>query len=321
MKKKAIGVLFALFALLAFQNPVFAQVKTSLTVQSDQHGAKVYLNDRLAGFTSPGFSTFVSPGLYFIRLTKEGFPDFRTTVVVGKNPITIVANFGGMPVPPHAPAPWQHQLIVDANVRGAQVFINGAFAGTTPYTGFLNPGTYAVTVRFPGYEDYSRSIRLAGSYRLYASLTPLPYPVYIDVSNVPGAQIYRDSLYIGTTPYHGAWMPGTYYVRIIAPGYDEYVDQVSVSGPLTMQVSLAPALVDYEIKIPDFFLSQAGRILSFADFQVYLDGRKLDSAYGKALSGVHRLTIFLNDVRLEADFVLSSGRPAIIEPFFGIKVQ
>jgi len=82
------------FILIALGGLVFAQAKTSLNIQSNQVGARVYINDNLAGYTSPSFSTLVAPGLYRIRVSKDGFPEFKTTVVIGQSPITIVAYLG-----------------------------------------------------------------------------------------------------------------------------------------------------------------------------------------------------------------------------------
>jgi hypothetical protein len=322
-------ILCAVIALVALQSLLFAQTKTSLNIQSNQVGARVFLNDNLAGYTTPNFSTLVNPGMYTLKVTKDGFPDFKTTVVVGQSPITVVANLGMPPAPSHSPPPMplpkpqsdKHELTIEANVRGAQIYINGAFVGYTPFVSSYHPGTYSVSIRLNGYEEYSRSIKLSGSYRLFASLDPLPYPVYIDAANIPGASIYRDSVFIGTTPYRNAWMAGTYSVRISAPGYDDFVEKVFVSGPLTMQASLVFAYVDYEIRIPAFFATVRDNSLSFRDFAVYLDDRRIDSPYGRTTSGTHRLTMVFNDLRFETSFNLPQGKLLVIEPFLGVHIQ
>lgn len=326
MKKR---VLLAALALLALQSLVFAQAKTSLNVQSNQAGARVYLNDNLAGYTSPNFSTLVVPGQYRIRVTKDGFSDFSTTVVVGQSPVTIIAYLGGPPpsqppkppVTPPPPPAAKHQLSVESNVGGAQVYLNGAYAGTTPFSAMLMPSTYSIVIRLDGYEEYTRTVKLGESYRLHATLNPVSLPVYIDASNVPGATIYRDSSLMGNVPYRGAWMPGSYSIRITAPGYADFTDRIFMSGPLTMQVSLTPLLIDYEIRIPEPFATLAGKSVGFRDLQIYLDGRHLDSPFGKAVQGTHRMTIFFGDLRFETDFDLAPGRFALIEPKFGISIR
>lgn len=310
-----------LLVFLAGTSMVFAQSKTSLNIQSNQVGAKVYLNDNLAGYTTPNFSALVTPGLYYIKVTKDGFPDFKTTVVVGSTPITITANFGPSQPPFPPPSPVQYQLSVDSNVRNAHVYIDKAFVGTTPFVGFYKPGYYTITIRVPGYEDYSQKVNLTSSFKLYATLNLLPLPVYFDVNNVKGASVYRDGQFIGTTPYSGSWLPGSYSLRVSAPGFADYNERVALSGPLVMQISLAPLLVDYEIRVPDYFMKIPSSPPMYRNIQLYLDGRLVDQLYGKTLPGRHALTVFINDLKLEAEFELIGGKPAVIEPFFGIRVQ
>ena len=310
---------------------VFAQAKTSLNIQSNQTGARVYINDNLAGYTTPSFSTLVVPGLYRIRVAKDGFPEFKTTVVVGQSPITIVAYLGGSappthqppqpPIPQPGPQMSSHMLSIDTNIGGAQVYINGGFAGITPFVTYLHQGNYYVVIRLDGYEDYTKNVNLGGSYRIHASLKPLSLPIYIDATNVPGAAIYRDSSLIGSAPYRGNWMPGSYSIRITAPGYADYAERINVTGPLTIQVPLSPLLVDYEIRIPEFFATLQGKPVRFKDVELYLDGKRLESSFGKAVPGTHRITMFLADLRFETDFELIAGKPASIEPFFGISVH
>lgn len=324
-------IIFAVLIILALGGPVFAQAKTSLNIQSNQVGARVYLNDNLAGYTSPNFSTLVSPGLYRIRVAKDGFPEFKTTVVIGQSPITIMANLGGSlppphqppqpPLPPPVPPMTKHQLSIDTDVGGAQVYINGAFAGITPFVTFMHSGSYYVVIRLDGYEDYTKNVNLGGSYRIHASLKPLSLPVYIDATNAPGAVVYRDSTLLGSVPYRGNWMPGSYSLRIVAPGYVDYAERVNVSGPLTIQTALTPLLIDYEIKIPEFFATLEGKAVRFNDVEMYLDGKRLESPFGKASYGTHRITMFLDGLRFEANFELTPGKPASIEPFFGINVH
>ncbi|MHB0897696.1 MAG: PEGA domain-containing protein [Spirochaetales bacterium] len=328
MKRRTL--LFAL-TLIAIGGLVFAQAKTSLTIQSNQTGARVYINDNLAGYTTPSFSTLVVPGLYRIRVSKDGFPEFKTTVVIGQSPITIMAYLGGStppapphpqpPLPPPVPPMVKHQLSIDTNMGGAQVYINGAFSGITPFVTFMHPGNYYIVIRLDGYEDYVKTVDLSGSYRIHASLKPLSLPIYIDATNVPGAAIYRDSALIGTVPYRGNWMPGTYSLRVTAPGYADYTERIIVTGPLTMQISLTPLLVDYEIRIPEFFATHEGKAVQFRDMELYLDGKRLQSPFGKAVPGTHRITLIVSDLRFETDFELTPGTVVSLEPFFGINVH
>ena len=339
---KKISLVLAAFLVLAA--PLFAQNKTSLNIQSNVTGARVYLNDKLAGYTTPNFSLLVVQGTYRLRVTKDGYPDFATTVMVGQNPVNIVANLGGgsaggpstLPPPTTVPPPppvVKHQLTVESDRWGTQVFINGSFVGNTPFNTVLNPGTYTVVLRLDGFEDHVRTVSLNGPSRIQATMQPRAVSVYIDAQNAPGTAVYRDSVLVGTTPYQAVWMPGNYTIRLSAPGYMEYVDKIALSGPLTLQMSLVPIMVDFEIRLPEFVAASPGNSGSAGgpnsqgkpfrspDIELYMDGRRLDSAFGRAAPGKHRLTMIFGGYRFESDFELVAGKPVLIEPFLALSVR
>lgn len=244
---------------------LFAQTKTSLNLRCDQSGARVYIDDKLLGYTSPNFSTLILPGNYTIRVAKEGFPDFQTSIIVGQSPVTIITTLGWSRPP--APLP------------------------PTPQPPLPQPSN------------------------------PRSFPVYIDASNVARASLYRDSSFIGTLPYRGDWKPGVYTLRISAPGYGDYLDKIMLNAPLTIRVNLPALFVDYEIKLPQLFATRDGRPVEFKDMDIYLDGQRLSSPYGKTTSGTHRIMVFLRDLRFEADFELEAGKYAAIEPYLGVKIR
>jgi hypothetical protein len=196
MKKR---FLMIAFVMVAFHGLVFAQTKTSLLLQCDQVGAQVYLNERLVGYTSPGFSALVLPGNYRVRVTKNGFPEFMTTIAVGRIPVTIV-------------------------------------------------------------------VTLSGSY--YPGEAHLPPPSAFPPSMTP-----------------------------------------------------TPRFVDYEIKIPEYFITRWKKPAQFRDLEIYLDGKRLQSAFGKTTPGTHRLALVSKDLRLENDFEVAPGRFASIELFLGINIH
>jgi hypothetical protein len=258
VRKRIVATLVILITLLPAV--LFAQAKTSLDLRCDQTGARVYIGDKLVGYTSPNFSTLILPGSYTIRVAKEGFPDFQTSVIVGQSPVTIIATLGWSrppaPLPPMPQPP-----------------------------------------------------------------SPRSFPIYIDASNAARASLYRDSTLIGSLPYRGDWRPGVYSLRITAPGYGDYVDRIVLNAPLTMRINLPALYVDYEIKLPQFFATRDGRPFEFKDMDIYLDGQYLASPFGKTSAGTHRLIVFLRDLRFEADFELSAGKYAVIEPFLGIRIR
>jgi hypothetical protein len=66
-------------------------------------------------------------------------------------------------------------LAVSSNVAGADIEVDGSFAGSTPSTVSMTPGQHTIAVKKHGYADWSRSMNVAGSgARLEAELTAKP---------------------------------------------------------------------------------------------------------------------------------------------------
>ena len=326
MKKKIFAIVMVL---LASGSILLAQPKTPLNIQCDQTGARVFIEDKLVGYTQPNFSILLMSGTYKVRVSKEGFPEFQTTAVVGASPVSIQAILGKggkpNPQPPTSPTSTipvaRYQLSVDANLKGAQVFVNGAYIGVTPCTAVLEQNTYAVVVKLEGYDEYSSSIKLNGAGRIFAVLSPRPIYVYIDAYNAQGASVYRDSTFVGTTPYRGSWMPGTYDIRISSPGYNDFNDKSTLRGPLTMSVALVPSFVEYELRIPEGFAMNAGKPTRFEDLVVLIDGNQMTSPFGTMQIGTHHLELFLGAVHLETVFEVPASGRFVLEPFLGVAVH
>jgi hypothetical protein len=172
-----------------------------------------------------------------------------------------------------------------------------------------------------GHKDFFKTLELKRSERIYAQLEPLLYSVLIEATNAPGARLYKDSVDMGPLPYRGAWASGNYSIRIESPGYSDYFNFVNVEGPLSMRVSLVPRSVEYEIRIPEFFATLAGRQLGFENMAIFLDGLRIFSPYGTLIPGSHRIEIYIGDIRFESNFEVSLGGRIIIEPFLGIKTR
>jgi hypothetical protein len=259
-------IFFATLTMFIAGTLVFAQVKVSLTILCNTSGAQVYLNDNLAGSTSPNLTLQVFPSTYTIRVAKAGFNEFRTTVAAVQSPITIIVNLkeaipqtpspslppSYQPVPPPSlisPSP-TGRLFIDADIRGATVFINGAYAGTTPYQGVLQRGNYVVRISAPGYADYTDRVFVDGYTRLSISLSPLTVEYEIKLPKIfsnhgndfdkPGdseMQLYIDGNRL--EHLHGRTTPGKHIMTLIYRNLrleDEF--EVFPGRPVTIELSL-----------------------------------------------------------------------------------
>ena len=62
-----------------------------------------------------------------------------------------------------ASAPALATLVVDSTVAGADIEVDGAFAGSTPSNISVQPGPHTIIVRKKGYTDWTRTMNVSGS--------------------------------------------------------------------------------------------------------------------------------------------------------------
>lgn len=184
-----------------------------LSVQSNVQGADVFINNKPVGKTN--FTGTFPPGNYQVRVVMPGFSDFNTTVAL-KSDTTVNA----------ALKPMMFSLTVQSSIQGAQVFINKNRAGATNFTGQYPPGTYAVQVSMPGFQDFITTINLNQNMVIDANLIPLmakvqfTVPQNIQDTRIPGS-INQIKIYIDGKPANlglNDIPPGSHVIRITSGG-------------------------------------------------------------------------------------------------------
>ena len=96
-------------------------------------------------------------GTHSIVVRAPGYREVRRTCSVGPNRnCDIYAELNALGVP----------VRVEANVAGAQLFVDGEPNGPVPWEGDLPAGTHRLEVRADGYESYAEQIRLQKSSRV-----------------------------------------------------------------------------------------------------------------------------------------------------------
>jgi hypothetical protein len=96
-----------------------------------------------------------------------------------------MANFGAAPalpaptqvlaMPTATPVPTQASLLIDSTPTGADIEIDGAFAGNTPSTVPVASGGHQIAVKKKGFTDWTRALNVTGgSIHLNAELEQAP---------------------------------------------------------------------------------------------------------------------------------------------------
>lgn len=161
---------------------------------------------------------------------------------------------------PTAPAPPRREdvaafgsLRVQSSVEGSSVYLDGELVGEAPYqSGDVGVGRHQVRVEKEGYQPFTREVRVRPGARaeLSARLDLLASSLRI-VSDVPGASVFLDRNYVGTTPVDVQDVtPGEHQLTVSAEGYDMYAETVNVtSGHREVAVSFKSVTLRESISV------------------------------------------------------------------------
>jgi len=135
------------------------------------------------------------------KVTTATTPQFvvvQTYVVVTKMPIltTVTTNT-------YSPG----AVVIQSNPSGAEIWIGGNDLGQiTPYSipvtaGVAAPAPYQITLKYPGYQDYSQTVtpRLKETQTITAQLVPLPTTRTTVVTSAPATSVPTTQPPPGTT--------------------------------------------------------------------------------------------------------------------------
>ncbi len=177
-----------------------------LTVKSNPSGAKVYVDGSYIGNT-PLENYKLSTGQHSLKVTKQGYQDYTTTVTINPGKTTVV-NAQLIPQPA--------SLTIDSNPSGADVYIDGDYKGTTPLTLNLTPRTHQIKLTRQDYKNYTTTITINPGESKSISVTLTPALGHLTINSNPlGAKVYINGTYKGTTPLTLNLTPRTHQVKIV----------------------------------------------------------------------------------------------------------
>jgi len=193
----------------------------SMRVVTDPRGALITL-DGIAHGTSPATIETVEPGRHLLIVRKEGYHEVRRTVVVGSGEqaaadITLEEITG--------------LLLVRSRPSGAEVTIDGAYRGKTPF--FITDcalGEHRVQFTAPGYKPKETVVTVSDRTPRLVELSLASDSGRIRfVSQPPGAAVFVNAARRGVTPMTLDRVPGgDNTVRLSLDGYEPHTEKVNV---------------------------------------------------------------------------------------------
>jgi hypothetical protein len=132
-------------------------------------------------------------------------------------------------------------ISVSSSLDGASVYIDDELVGEAPVTREDVPAErHRVRVESAGHEPFETDVRVRAGERakVAANLSRLAPSLRVE-SDVPGATVFLDRNYVGTTPVEiKVVSPGEHQLTVSADGYDMYAETVGVeSGHRDIRVS------------------------------------------------------------------------------------
>jgi hypothetical protein len=194
----------------------------TLRVISTVPAAIISIDGEVIG-PSPAVREGLVAGEHIVEASAEGYQPARQTVMVESGQQRVVSleltRVQGAP----------GRIMVQADVAGASVLIDGEDRGSAPVVFTPEPGPHAVVVRADGYQEYSTTCETAPGQNCEIQATLRQQQVRVAVvvqGSVRNAQLYVDEELRGPVPFDGTLPAGSHVVVVRADGYEEYREQV-----------------------------------------------------------------------------------------------
>lgn len=199
-----------------------AQQGGTLRVLASAPGAVISIDGEVLG-PSPASREGLAAGEHIVEATAEGYQRARQTVTVEAGQQRVVSldmeQVVGEP----------GRIVVESNVDGAAVLIDGEERGTAPVVLTPEAGPHAIVVRADGHQEYSTTCETRPGQNCEVDAVLVPQQVRVRVAVQPGirgAQLYVDDELAGPVPYDGTLPAGSHVLVVQAPEHEEFRQQV-----------------------------------------------------------------------------------------------
>lgn len=241
VSRKIILLSAVLLICLANILPVAALVE--FQVYTNPSGAEVSV-DNFWFDTTPATIQYPSSGRHTIYVSKEGYqPQSHVEDCIddgGDITYTCVVNYDLVPDP--VSYGW-----LDIDTNNAELYIDNIDKGSGSMTIPLAPGSHTLSLKKPGYYDYTETIDITAGQTLSLSPGMTPYParpeygsLQID-SNPDGASVFLNNAFKGVEPADGVFSitdltPGIYTLTLLMPDYQTWTQTVQVQAGIVNDI-------------------------------------------------------------------------------------
>jgi formylglycine-generating enzyme required for sulfatase activity len=244
-------------------------------------GAAVYIDNALAGKV-PMKSEALKSGQHTVRIVKEMYEPYSTTVTVNDNETTtvtpnLIADFANV------------TLRVDAD---AEIWVNGERKGVRSWTGDLASGTYKMECRLENHEPSMVKKEITNQMNGEVIQLESPRPILgslVVESNPDMATLYIDGKPMGETPkLIKEILVGRHEIKLTKQGCADYTELVTITKGERKQVTATLSTgkeIQFTCNVPNATLE--------------IDGQKMNSANGTYMLtyGQHSLRAMAADYR------------------------
>jgi len=178
-----------------------------VTVNSNPVGAKIYLDNKYTGKSTPDTIKWLSSDQHKVTLKFELIKD--TSILVTPAAATVKSVYVD-----YFSSPRNYGAVqCESTPSNASIYVNGVSQNkSTPYkVPYLFPGIYNIKLKYPGYRDDSSAVTIYGGSSSYMKLTLQDTSTWIDYrltnSNIPNNKIVAidvdnsNNIWVGTLDF------------------------------------------------------------------------------------------------------------------------
>jgi hypothetical protein len=269
-----------------------------IAVSTNPPGATLSIDGTDIGKTP--FLSILSPGEHELTLRKEGLRSIEAQIIMPKDrDLDLRYTLEALPKTPVPP-----QIALSSDPGGADILIDGAKVGQTPFLQALAAGDHKVKLTREGFFPYERTIVMPKDRDMEVTLALIPLPPAPGPSKVeiatdpPGAELILDGKRAGKGVFRGARVAGDYVVEAKLAGYRSVSQKFTVTQGQSVNLKLSLTPLPKEASAPLL------TVASEPDGATLLvDGKPLGKTpyQGETTPGEHLIALSLADYKMREE--------------------